>query len=227
MALGAVARDHPMEVGPVGKRRARRANQGELIFGRVELGDVGGETSPAWESQRRPDVERRGGGPTHLVGIDTGRNDLHFSRRKPGGEERRPHGLGDRHDRVRVAQRAATAHREYDSTRRDHTRRRARVAEEATSPDRERDGVVVMSVNEIGTPGQGFDDKPPPGPWVEPEAPGDLTDGQDRKSTRLNSSHSQISYAVFCLKKKKLRDRRTPVRPHTDARLALLRNPVL
>src|SRR2546430_11423342 len=32
----------------------------------------------------------------------------------------------------------------------------------------------------------------------------DLTGGEirDRKSTRLNSSHSQISYAVFCLKKK-------------------------
>src|SRR2546430_5476096 len=33
-----------------------------------------------------------------------------------------------------------------------------------------------------------------------------LKDGmpsEDRKSTRLNSSHSQISYAVFCLKKKK------------------------
>src|SRR2546427_5684480 len=28
-------------------------------------------------------------------------------------------------------------------------------------------------------------------------------DHRDRKSTRLNSSHSQISYAVFCLKKKK------------------------
>src|SRR5688572_32655936 len=28
---------------------------------------------------------------------------------------------------------------------------------------------------------------------------------RDRKSTRLNSSHSQISYAVFCLKKKKTR----------------------
>src|SRR2546427_4175286 len=27
-------------------------------------------------------------------------------------------------------------------------------------------------------------------------------DARDRKSTRLNSSHSQISYAVFCLKKK-------------------------
>src|SRR2546430_4381165 len=31
----------------------------------------------------------------------------------------------------------------------------------------------------------------------------------DRKSTRLNSSHSQISYAVFCLKKKTT-DRRSP-----------------
>src|SRR2546430_17702983 len=30
-----------------------------------------------------------------------------------------------------------------------------------------------------------------------------VTDTVDRKSTRLNSSHSQISYAVFCLKKKK------------------------
>src|SRR2546430_10700064 len=31
--------------------------------------------------------------------------------------------------------------------------------------------------------------------------------GEDRKSTRLNSSHSQISYAVFCLKKKIRRTR--------------------
>src|SRR6476620_6234596 len=29
---------------------------------------------------------------------------------------------------------------------------------------------------------------------------------RDRKSTRLNSSHANISYAVFCLKKKKARD---------------------
>src|SRR5216683_4287881 len=34
---------------------------------------------------------------------------------------------------------------------------------------------------------------PPASPWSRP----------DRKSTRLNSSHDQISYAVFCLKKKK------------------------
>src|SRR2546430_13214187 len=33
---------------------------------------------------------------------------------------------------------------------------------------------------------------------------------EDRKSTRLNSSHSQISYAVFCLKKKKQSTRSTP-----------------
>src|SRR2546427_3806035 len=33
--------------------------------------------------------------------------------------------------------------------------------------------------------------------------PGRAARGADRKSTRLNSSHSQISYAVFCLKKKK------------------------
>src|SRR3712207_6993603 len=29
----------------------------------------------------------------------------------------------------------------------------------------------------------------------------------DRKSTRLNSSHANISYAVFCLKKKKIKDK--------------------
>src|SRR3712207_7627750 len=32
---------------------------------------------------------------------------------------------------------------------------------------------------------------------------GFLIESQDRKSTRLNSSHANISYAVFCLKKKK------------------------
>src|SRR5438270_1760792 len=37
-------------------------------------------------------------------------------------------------------------------------------------------------------------------PVLTPGARGPLP---DRKSTRLNSSHSQISYAVFCLKKKK------------------------
>src|SRR5947199_5931999 len=43
------------------------------------------------------------------------------------------------------------------------------------------------------------------------EWPGTAQDGgQDRKSTRLNSSHLGISYAVFCLKKKKQTQSPTP-----------------
>src|SRR2546430_3563493 len=41
----------------------------------------------------------------------------------------------------------------------------------------------------------------------------------DRKSTRLNSSHSQISYAVFCLKKKK---QSTPTNVDQPIRLVLI-----
>src|SRR2546430_7759382 len=41
-------------------------------------------------------------------------------------------------------------------------------------------------------------------PFSAPPAPD--RPPEDRKSTRLNSSHSQISYAVFCLKKKKIND---------------------
>src|SRR5438874_10699899 len=40
---------------------------------------------------------------------------------------------------------------------------------------------------------------------------------RDRKSTRLNSSHVEISYAVFCLKKKKIktaRNKNTPANKH-------------
>src|SRR5690349_23091760 len=52
--------------------------------------------------------------------------------------------------------------------------------------------------------------------WVDATPPALV----DRKSTRLNSSHVEISYAVFCLKKKKElwaegRDRRVP---HLDSR---------
>src|SRR5688572_31391246 len=38
----------------------------------------------------------------------------------------------------------------------------------------------------------------------------------DRKSTRLNSSHSQISYAVFCLKKKKKKKKRKQQQTEKD-----------
>src|SRR2546430_7825791 len=43
-----------------------------------------------------------------------------------------------------------------------------------------------------------------PWQWYEAERQARAKEcNQDRKSTRLNSSHSQISYAVFCLKKKR------------------------
>src|SRR5690625_6222024 len=41
----------------------------------------------------------------------------------------------------------------------------------------------------------------------DPGAPWTMTSAPDRKSTRLNSSHVAISYAVFCLKKKQEHDR--------------------
>src|SRR2546430_2947270 len=48
----------------------------------------------------------------------------------------------------------------------------------------------------------------------------------DRKSTRLNSSHSQISYAVFCLKKKKKqREHQAFPQPHARSARAQLAAP--
>src|SRR2546430_5322020 len=57
-----------------------------------------------------------------------------------------------------------------------------------------------------------YDSKENPGPCSDCDS---LWNRRDRKSTRLNSSHSQISYAVFCLKKKKfkLTVSRRPIQP--------------
>src|SRR2546421_3577147 len=62
---------------------------------------------------------------------------------------------------------------------------RARIASMRASIKQTRSGAThhVGDVNGVG----GADDQ---------------SEAQDRKSTRLNSSHDQISYAVFCLKKK-------------------------
>src|SRR5206468_12069723 len=63
----------------------------------------------------------------------------------------------------------------------------------------------VRSRRPDGTPSLGLSRRQVHAGRRRPEAP--LPDRQirrlDRKSTRLNSSHDQISYAVFCLKKKK------------------------
>src|SRR2546430_11181498 len=53
------------------------------------------------------------------------------------------------------------------------------------------DSIAVMKIDTSKTPLPDPKEK-----WYESES-------EDRKSTRLNSSYSQISYAVFCLKKKK------------------------
>src|SRR5258708_18949523 len=47
-------------------------------------------------------------------------------------------------------------------------------------------------------------ERPPSVRSIRPAVPEHMADAIDRKSTRLNSSHQIISYAVFCLKKKKV-----------------------
>src|SRR2546422_7873502 len=45
-----------------------------------------------------------------------------------------------------------------------------------------------------------------PGDVMSSTMAGEMRNSKDRKSTRLNSSHGYISYAVFCLKKKKKKE---------------------
>src|SRR5688572_31098423 len=62
-------------------------------------------------------------------------------------------------------------------------------------------GVHLVAAQPLDQPVQHVDRGP--GVVERPVGGLDLSPEEDRKSTRLNSSHSQISYAVFCLKKKK------------------------
>src|SRR2546426_7664427 len=55
--------------------------------------------------------------------------------------------------------------------------------------------------------------QPPQVVWKPDCRENDRRSTQDRKSTRLNSSHLVISYAVFCLKKKKKQGTLLPRRP--------------
>src|SRR5437899_5419500 len=64
--------------------------------------------------------------------------------------------------------------------------------------------VTRDDVRAVGHEAAGFDELPDTVHRGEPTLPGEV---EDRKSTRLNSSHLGISYAVFCLKKKTRRNR--------------------
>src|SRR2546422_5119396 len=74
----------------------------------------------------------------------------------------------------------------------------ASTLEETTADEREDEIDRTALLNEIRVTLRRFERERPqaknPGFWLS----------QDRKSTRLNSSHGYISYAVFCLKKKKI-----------------------
>src|SRR3712207_7169246 len=59
-------------------------------------------------------------------------------------------------------------------------------------PVRARSGIIVEAVRRLDDAGVGVDDLSLRRPTLD----------EDRKSTRLNSSHAHLSYAVFCLKKK-------------------------
>src|SRR5436305_6673882 len=59
-------------------------------------------------------------------------------------------------------------------------------------------------------------------PWLDPGPPGGVAVLRDRKSTRLNSSHVRISYAVFCLKKKKKQKNRLSALAAINSRISLV-----
>src|SRR5256885_12077413 len=80
--------------------------------------------------------------------------------------------------------------------------RRLRVPHDAPPVPLQMDGPGRVGVGgPQGDAARRIGDQPATRPGEEPEQ--QLVDPPDRKSTRLNSSHLVISYAVFCLKKKK------------------------
>src|SRR2546427_8116213 len=64
------------------------------------------------------------------------------------------------------------------------------------------DADVLARIERIVTTGEGLERWREAGSNQRGTSSNDRPSTSDRKSTRLNSSHSQISYAVFCLKKK-------------------------
>src|SRR5438874_4845980 len=68
-------------------------------------------------------------------------------------------------------------------------------------------GAVVLRAVEKISGGRELDQLTETPLWIHEHEGCEVRDPGDRKSTRLNSSHVEISYAVFCLKKKKIKKR--------------------
>src|ERR1022692_1106313 len=103
--------------------------------------------------------------------------------------------------------------------------RRSQTTEELLRPIEAGCDTTSLDPRRDGPMHQGAHDLAPLRPWSSPEqskaVAGNGRSG-DRKSTRLNSSHLAISYAVFCLKKKKNITRRNKVVEHFEISRCLL-----
>src|SRR5256886_3271665 len=90
----------------------------------------------------------------------------------------------------------------FFSSRRRHTRFDCDWSSDVCSSDLEKSREKLSALGYVAS------GKTSPPTSIDPkdriDVANDMHDARDRKSTRLNSSHSQISYAVFCLKKKKI-----------------------
>src|SRR3712207_7816871 len=90
----------------------------------------------------------------------------------------------------------------YTTLFRSRAQRTARSAGPSEAHEHAADGEQQAEPDEVGGAVTGVEHL-----RQEVEGPGERQPGRvgalDRKSTRLNSSHANISYAVFCLKKKK------------------------
>jgi len=176
-ALRPIPRDHPVEIRPGAPRGVRRANQSTLILRGLQDGNVCDHARPRYEAERRADAERRCRCAAHLLRVDAVVNDHDLAWRKPCRDQRGPDSRRDGDHQIHLVQRAPRAYGEHDPAARDDAGRGPCETQETPGPDRQRDRVAVVRVDDIGGPDQGFDDQPPPGPRVEPESPRDLANG--------------------------------------------------
>src|SRR2546426_7950746 len=103
----------------------------------------------------------------------------------------------------------------FFSSRRRHTRLQGDWSSDVCSSDLRGEGAIARQArNIVAVKSQQFMltySSPAPAPGASSRS----TRSTDRKSTRLNSSHLVISYAVFCLKKKKKNNAKPNVEEYT------------